>query len=402
MNHDEIKNARVSRRKERRKKTLGVILLLLGFFVAFFLFVTSYSKVMKLDFEDGFRSTFAVGSYPVELNETISQVQLNDRSICLLSLNQLNVVSGTGARILHTTHAMSNAQMASNAKRIVVYSISGKSYQVYNRSALIGQFSTENEIIDACVSNSGKYALLTKGSEYTSELIVFNKNTQKRFSWFGSDGFPLACFQSATADEACVISVKSDNGRLYSVATVINLDSQEELYSVTEEGLFVKGCLDNDGLSLVMDSKCVRFSKDGTRTAEYPYSGQQILDISFSRNSSICLAFGDNRRSETNSFVVLSKKLEPLCTVDYKQTINDTWLENDRIFILNRGLIFEYNLTGQLLQQYYCPSSSESLVYLGGPIVVSIDTIEKVTEVVVNNDANTKPAQSTESSGAAA
>ncbi len=385
---DEITNARKMRVNKIRKKRFLIFFLICFALIVFYMLVTSYSEIASKDFKDLFHTVFASGSYPIDMSETVTMVEKNDQSIVLLSQNTIKTVKGSGALIFEAPHGLTSAEMASRSGRIVVYSQSGKSFKVYNRSSLLTMGNTSFEISGAAVLSSGRYCLLTRGDEYTSELHVFNKDTSKRFTWYGTDGFPLDVIASQSGDTVLVISVKSLEGRLFTVMTVINTASQKEEYSFSHEGLYVDAMLNGEDLVVIFDSEAVYFRKDGQIQSSYAFDGKQLLKIAHQEGDNIALCFGDNSRSEINTIVVLSKKLSQIMYEPFKREIHSLWLDSDELYVLSRGRVFVYSSSGILKKTYACSTSSYGIFEWGGPVVLESQFATKLTEATQTEENN--------------
>ncbi len=377
---DEITSARKARIAKLRRKRFTVFLLVCVVLIVFYLVVTSYSEIASKDFKDILHTVFAAGSYPIELPDSVTMVEKNEQAVVLLTDTSIKTVKGSGAVIYEAAHGITSAELASRAGRIVVYSQSGKSYKVYNRSSLLSQGNTEFEIAGAAVVSSGRYCLLTRGDEYTSELHVYNKDTTKRFTWYGTDGFPLDVIASESGDTVLVSSMKSAEGRLYTVLTVINTASQKEESTFSVEGLYVDAVLDGDDILLVLDTKAASFKKDGKLQWTYEYGGKQLLKVAHQEGNNLAICFGDNTRSEINTIVVLNRKLSQQMHEEFRKEVHGMWLDPDELYVLSRGKVYVYSLTGSLRKTYTCSTSAYYIFEWGGPVVLESQFAVKLTD----------------------
>ena len=378
--YDEISRARkAKRRRIRRKRTLTALGVFCAVLVAI-LIAGMYSDTVPLDIKDGFRSVFSMGRFPADIGEAaVSEYAVSGRSLSLLTDKELRVLAGGGAQLLNAQHGMANAGLAAGRNRITVYSRSGRSLRIYNRSELLAVHTLQHPIISAAVSGSGKVAVLTQGEEYTCELHVFNKNTTPRFSWYGTEGFPVGVYASS-GDTAAVISVKSEQGRLLSIVTLIDLSARKEKATLSAEGLVLHCAVESDSVVLVFADRAERINADGRQSAVYDFAGRPLLSVSQAEGSSIALAFGDNNRSEMNSVVVLGKRLQEQGVVEFKQPVSSIWLDSDRLYILTRGSLYSYAYNGTLRESYDTDSAAYAVADLGGPIVLQPQNAVKLTK----------------------
>ena len=386
---DEITSARKQRINKIRRKRFTIFLAIILVLVLVYILVTSYSEVATSDVKDFLNTSLASGSYPVNIDETVKMVSDLNSSMALLSSSKLITVKGSGSVIFSTYHGLTNAELTSGSNRIIVFSQAGKSYKVYNRSYLLYNGNTDYEIAGAAVLPSARYCILTRGEEFTSELHVFNKDTTKRFTWYGTDGFPMDVIPSDSDDNVIVVSVKGSEGRVITVITVINTSTQKEVLSYSVEGLLVDATLDGDTATLILDSKTVLVDGKGNITETYSYNGKQLLKVAHQEGDNLVLCFGDNMRSEMNSFVILNKKLRAVSTVSYHKEIHGVWADSDEVFVLSRGEVDTYSLQGSLKRTYSCGTSAYGIYEWGGPVVFesryAVKLIDSSAPGVVNN-----------------
>ena len=240
----------------------------------------------------------------------------------------------------------------------------------------------EFEIAGAAVLPSGRYCILTRGDEFTSELHVFNKDTTKRFTWYGTDGFPLDVIASQSGDNVIVISMKGLEGRIITVVTMIDTASQKEVSSFSVEGLLVDAILDGDNTTLVLDSETLLIDSKGSIVERFSYDGKQLLKIAHQEGNNLVLCFGDNMRSEMNSIYILNKKLHASGIVNFHKEIHGVWADSDEVFVLSRGEVHTYSMQGSIKRIYKCGTSAYDIFEWGGPVVLESRYAVKLTESV--------------------
>lgn len=379
-NDNEIARARKAKRRRVIRRRAGVFLLAVFLFLAIVVGVSMYSTVMSYDIRDFFRNLVTFGSFPVDIeNGTVTEEAVSAKSLFLLSDSTLKVVSGNGAEMFEYPHGISNPGLAVSGNRAAVFARGGKSFKIFNRTMLLYSGSVQNAIISAAVTQSGKVAVLTAGDVYTCEMSVYNRNCEKTFTWYGSEGFPLGVYPSSYGNEVLVMTVSSRDGVLYTTVTRIDLNSKTEKSSFELEGLGVNAFPDSDSAVIFLDDRCVRCRYDGRVEATYTFDGRILMDVASDPGKDIAIAFGDNKRSEINSVTVLTRKLVTAGEIDFREQIDDLWVSSDRVFILNRGKVSAYSHSGVLQEKYSCDFSTYSVVYFGGVLTFEPQYIVKLS-----------------------
>ncbi|MBR2739783.1 MAG: hypothetical protein IKD87_03865 [Oscillospiraceae bacterium] len=380
VNDNEISRARkAKKRKIRRKRALVALLVVFLLFSA----VTAVSisnTVLSYDIKDFFSSLITIGSFPVNAGSgKVMEMAISARSMFLLSDTDIKVVAGSGAELMEYSHGISSPGLAVSGSRAAVYSRGGKSFKLFNRTMLLYSGTLQNSIISAAVTQSGKTALLTSGDVYTCELSVFNRNCEKTFTWYGSDGFPLGVFSSSYGNDVVVLCVKSRDGVLYTTVTRIDLNTRKEKGTFELKGLAVRAFPESDAAVIIMDDRCVRCGMDGTVEASYSFDGKMILDVFSDPGRDLAIVFGDNKRSEINSVTVLTRKLAVAGSVEYKDQIEDVWMTGDRLFLLTRGKIHSFSHSGVPEEIYHGDPSAYAAVYFGGVITFEPQYLVKLS-----------------------
>ena len=379
-NDNEIARARRAKRRRVIRRRAGVFLLAVFLFLAIIVGVSMYSTVMSYDIRDFFKNLVTFGSFPVKIETgTVTEEAVSAKSLFLLSDTTLKVVSGNGAELFEYSHGISSPGLSVSGNRAVVFSRGGKSFKVFNRTMLLYSGSLDNAIISAAVTQSGKTAILSAGEVYTCELAVYNRNCEKTFTWYGSDGFPIGVYPSSYGNEVLVMSVKSKNGALYTTVTRIDLNSKTEKSSFELEGLGVNAFPDSDSAVIFLDDRCVKCRYDGRVEATFSYEGRILMDVLSDPGKDLVVAFGDNKRSEINSVTVLTRKLVTAGVIDFREQIDDMWVSSDRVYILNRGKVSAYSHSGVLQEKYSCDFSTYSVVYFGGVLTFEPQYIVKMS-----------------------
>ncbi len=370
------KKARRKQRRLRRLRTAGGILLLL---VLVYSVIAAFSSSMAYDISDGFRSVFRMGKYPCRLEGgDFVSCAAGRRCLAVLTDRRLTVLKAGGAQLLDAAHGMANPSMAARSNRILVYSAGGKSYQIYNRSYRLDAAVSEQSILGGDVSARGKILLLTLDDEYSCELKVFNSDCEPRFSWFGSEGFPMAVFASDTSEKAAVVCLRAEGGRMISVVTVLDLRGNKQLTSFRTEGIASRVLIQGDRILCVLEDRAEAFDSEGKETAEYAYGDLGLLDVSSYGNGGFVLALGDNTRSQLNKVVILSGKLAETAVIPVGSRIDGLYVNSDRLSILTGSEVRSYTSSGGFRGVFPAEEDVSAVIDLGGPIAVGPESVYKL------------------------
>ncbi len=370
------KRARRKQRRLRRLRTAGAVLLVL---VLLYSVIAAFSSSMAYDISDGFRSVFRMGKYPYRLNGgSFVSCAAGKRCVAVLTDRRLTVLKAGGAELLDAAHGMANPSMAVRSNRILVYSAGGKSYQVYNRSYRLDASVSEESIIGGDVSSKGKILLLTLDDEYGCELKVFNSDCEPRFSWFGSEGFPMAVFASDTSEKAAVVCLRAEGGRMYSVITVLDLRSNKQAVSFQAEGIASRVLIQGDRILCVLEDRAEAYDAEGKLTGSYAYGDLGLLDVSSYGNGGFALALGDNTRNQLNRVVILSGKLAETAVIPVGSRIDGLYLNADRLSILTGSDVWSYTSSGGFRGVFPAEEDVSAVIDLGGPIAVGPESVVKL------------------------
>ncbi len=224
----------VRRKKSRKHKSLipAFVLALLFFVLAVSYFITLALHPAGV-FEYISSSYASVGSgsgYPVNISGgkpryTVGQ---GDKYF-LVAGNTVNCYSDSGKIIAERTHAYSDAVVKAADTRYIIYGQGEKELSVntYSKELYLCNFS--GGIIDACISDSGRFAVATNADGYDSSVAVFSKNNKKIYEWFSADETVNSVALSPSGKALAVSTVKVENGKFISSFYVLKFKSADPL-----------------------------------------------------------------------------------------------------------------------------------------------------------------------------
>ena len=380
---DEITVARKrKRRKYNLKRTARFLAALLLVLVAIVAANTFTSTTFK-DIGDFFAATFSASDgWPAALGEREPlQSERLTSAFAVVTSDELVVISRSGARLLDETHGLVSPFIAAADNRIALCSRGSRDVRVYNRSRELASFSADGAIIDAALSADGTLALLSESERYTCELSVYQNGLYERsMTWKGASGFPLLAALSPNGARAAAVTVSVAGGSLGSAVTVIDTGREKELYSAAVSGTVLKVILNNDGgFCAVSDTQTVRVSSSGEITESYGYEGKPLLASSADGNR-LALVFGDNSRPAVNTCAVLERNLTQTAEISGCGVVNSLVLSGDRLYLLGRGQLGVYNVSGELIKVYNTDIKAQNIVEFSSIIEILPDRAKRAEE----------------------
>lgn len=131
--------------------------------------------------------------------------------LTLVGQSGIEVYNTSGRRTLDETPGFSDPRAAASSQYLLVYDRGGNSYALYNSLAKIYSAELDFPISGGAISDTGMYAVVTKTREYTSAVLLYNKNNKLKNRYL-KDQYVLDVAISDDGQRIAMVSVQSADG----------------------------------------------------------------------------------------------------------------------------------------------------------------------------------------------
>lgn len=334
--------------KNGKKKVLLIILLVLALFIGVFVYMMRTTGMTASDvlgkIKVAFMGTGTGDGYPVSL--TGSDIGSGDffsvdGNIVTLSNTALTVVDSTGKQKFSVPHSYSSPAVRENGGTYVIYDCGGTSYSTVSSSGKKTSYKSDNKIIAADISSSGKIALASFPTDYSSQVQIYSAKGDLQYTYKFSSDYTSAVSFNDSGDMCAVACVYTSLGEAYTRIVVLRFDSEEPVSQYVFAGNFVTSIYwSGKNIYAVGDEGIAVGTSDGTFT-EYSFEGKSLTALAFADNKAY-LSISGYAHSGASTLLVFSGSGEPK-TLDLSSRIVSISAVGSQVAVLAGSNVYEYS-----------------------------------------------------------
>ena len=386
---DEVTIARKRKRRRYHLRRLVAVLTLIAVVVPAVILIDQVDIYTFRSLKDFFNIVFAPDKgYPAMLNSS-KPLQAHELkgATAVLTTSELILKADRGAELFRHTHGYTNPLIDTGKTRMILYDSGNRSYSIYNRSGELYSAESEYPLVSAAMASNGTVAILTRGERSLSQLeILSNKDYLTSFTWYGVSGFPLYCSFSNDSKEVYAVTVSVAEDKISSIITFIEMDKRVETATVRLNGIILKVFEDRAGYTAVTDSGVFLIDKDYIVSARYMTPRTPIIGIA-KTDGYLALAFGDNRRTDVNSIVILNSSLEKITQLENVGAIDSIYMTPDYLWLLSSGKVYGISPSGEYRLSCDTMLRSIDLFTVRNKLFILLhDRIEPLEPTVIKED----------------
>lgn len=335
-------------KRYRKAKWLSFFLLIvfLAVNLLFFRSNITYSNLMYLlrDLDTG--GVVEVGEFAgVSYTEdSRSAYGIFKGRLAIASSSGFRLYNQAGSRELDESGYMQNPALVSGDKYAVAYDIGGTSYAVYTTMACVLE-GTEKEIIeDACVSDSGSYAIMTRSNESKYLISVYKENFKLQTKYY-KDKYPCDLAMSLSGDALAIVSADISVSGI-STEIMLCTPGSEETSSLTVADAMplAANYLPDGRLEVLCDTKLVVVS--GGEIAEtYEFSGKSVDQFSFC-DGILAVSCNGNSVSSENEVFLFDSTGKLVYNRVVKEKVKSVCGDNGAVYVLCEDKILMLSFDG--------------------------------------------------------
>ncbi len=381
---DNIKVVRGAKLKRKRRLTL--IASIAAFLVTLFIVL---SIVLPVSVSENLVNLFAQagqGSYPIKTSGT----EILNTASCgsyyyLLTDTNISVYSNGGKIIFSEQHGFENPIITVSETRALVFDQGGTEIQIYNLSGKIHSLKTENCIINADISRSGGFAVVTDSADYTSTVDVYNKKFNKIYTWNSAKNFINNIVLSSNGKKLAVSTLNATSGDFTTKVLIFNFESADPLHTIDLDNSIVLSFFDNNnGFSIITSDKYRYVDWSDFKTKEISSDGQ--IEVCRDSANGVLLVFNRTNDRSDNNVVLISNKGEKISEFNINTIITDIRFEKGRIYYVSDSVIYILDNKGNVLRKNATAYGTEQFAVTGTNSIAAVTTSEIIKTEIEKED----------------
>lgn len=146
--------------------------------------------------------------------------------IAVASRERLSIFSAGGRELFSSNHSYGNPNLKACSQYVLLYDVGGKQFSLYNSFSKVSEETTDHPIYDACISNDGSFAIITRSEKYDSVVRVYQKNGTK-YDYSFSQGRVSSAALSSNGQRLAVAIINTDGAEIYTEIRLYRLGSND-------------------------------------------------------------------------------------------------------------------------------------------------------------------------------
>ena len=209
------------KKKKIIKKYIKVFFLFLSFFVIMFV-------VWKISFKNMFFSR-TNSNFPILYSgDAVLELEKFSGGFSVLTNNKLNFYNKNGKLLSNFKNSNPKMQIRSCQGNILCYEQDAKKFSIHNDKKILFTDKLENNICFGKIFKNNNFGFVTKGENYLSELVVYNKKNEQIFRWVCAEGL-IVDFDLFDDLSGCVLTaIRSNDGFLKTLVYEIQFSNIEK------------------------------------------------------------------------------------------------------------------------------------------------------------------------------
>lgn len=326
-------------------------------------------------------SVIGSGSYPINLESTDTLNAVSRGSYYyVLTDTRLNAFTNGGKEIYSHSHGFESPVIKTSATRAMVFDQGGNEAYIYNLHELKGSIKTESEIINAAISDSGVYAVITRSESYASVVTVYSKSGKKIYTWYSSADTVNNAVIAPSGKKIAITAFNAANGKFNSKICILNFESANPVFTVNIEGgpIITLESFHRAGFIAATENRLYFTDWSGKNTNEY----KNDYTLSRLRQGPGGTAAVFNRESDRadNRIALFGTKGQLKKEFDFKGTVSDIAVSGGHIYCISDTEVFLYGSDGKLLRKAECGFGGVNIAPLGRTLaaVITDNRIDKI------------------------
>ena len=278
-----------------------------------------------------------------------------NKELVIATQNEVSLYNVSSGRELYSySVSYENPKIVASDSLFIVYDLGNNRFSVYNKiGRIFDEQDCEYAIVNAAVSDSGRFCISTKSRESSTCVMVYNKKC-KMIGRYENNRHASDVALSSDGKYLAISTLTAENATFNSVLSVYKIDGAELVYTATDrDKLPVKLFFtDNNEALLCCSDEFFLYNKKGEKKSSYFYNKDQLDGIRFNGSDLIALSFSyenSNSKSYLNIVDTSGKVIFNDLNMDKirKMSFFDDALfvlQNDALIKISQSKVYEFIL----------------------------------------------------------
>lgn len=254
--------------------------------------------------------------------------------LVVLGKQKLTVFTATGREAYSYLLAFQHPALASSGRYLAAYDMGGSSVNLYNSFTCVKEITTDHALRTVALSDTGYYCLVTAGSEYASEVLLYN-DRHHMINRYRLKEYTIGAQLKRDGSEVMLVSVATELGRMVTHIDFATPGKSEWAGSFEVKDAYPVACryTEEGNISLLSTDAWYLFSREGKELNRYPFSSSEIVSYRESGDRQILIC-RDHLSDLKVSVLVFDKTGHLEYNVSVSNAVRDTYYADGVLAVL--------------------------------------------------------------------
>ncbi len=264
------------------------------------------------------------------------------QGLAVLGKQKLTVFTATGRESHSHRMAYRTPRLVSSGRYLVAYDLGGKNMSLYNSFTCVKNITTENNIRSVAACNQGYYAVVTDGTEYASEVLLYNEN-HRMINRYRLEEYTLLAALRPDGKQLSIISVSSEGGRMQTHISQVSPNEQTWGNACVIKDAYPVAChyTDEGELFLLTTSGAYRLDTKLEIVASCAFSTENVLSFRVDAQGCV-LVCRDNVYDNASRVIVFDKSTDQVYNISVPSEVHDATYASGTLAVLTENELNVY------------------------------------------------------------
>lgn len=310
-----------SKKNNFNNKNILVIICVIA--ITIIIFISLVFKVSVSKLSNGVNSTVNKlkngTGYPYSfIGKSLIDAKKLSTNICVVNESETITLDSTAKVISNIPLKFSNPIAFEKNNNLLLIECGGTLFKIQNSSKVKYEGTSKNKLLTGAMGTKGQYALVMRGIDNMSSLILYNKSNKEIFSWNSANDIITTCDISEDGLKLAAAVINAENGDLKTKVLVFDIKNNriENEYDYNSNNITQIKFLKGNFLFCKGDLIC-DIVKNGTKKFSEDLTVNKLSGLSITNNTVVLATAKYGGKSENTV-----KMLKPSGKESFLSTIN--------------------------------------------------------------------------------
>lgn len=293
--------------------------------------------------------------------------------LAVASDSELKLFTSTGRVTMTRGSEYSNPKLSSSPSSLLIYDQGNKNFAVYNSFTELYREKLDYPISSADMADTGAYAIVTRSQKYTSVIRVYTNKNVLDMEYSKNDHVIDAAL-SEDGKHLAVLSMSVSGGESLVCVTVVDVRRGEVRSELTMRDVMPYSCdfVSDNRIVVLCSDHAAAYGLDLSMKGRYDYPSSPVR-ITMSDEGAV-MAFKSEGIASNNMIAVFDKSGFVSFTANVTGDVYDIRIKNTYVYVLTGDAVYRFDMRfGSRAVASFKNDNAKLAVFEGGKVAVCTD-----------------------------